>query len=378
MESNSDELGYEHIKISVAELDTMRESDWKDLHWRLRSLAQQRVALEAQEASLLLEAEESQLYRRLGYVSMLEYMERELHYGPHAANERLRVARELLSLPLIAEQFRAGELSFSAVRELSRVAKPENEHLFLIKAHGKTARDVERMVAGLKRGDEPDADPDPKLIKKRVVLEVSVPTFARFRRKRTEIDKTRPERISDDELLELLLAESTGATDEVASPAVRVAMTTCKSCKQSFVSSDGDHVPIDRQTAELLACDCESIGDLESDDLTRPTSNIPAAIRRKVMQRDAFACVVPGCRSKRNLAVHHLRHRKDGGKHTTGNCCALCSGHHQQHHFGRLLITGKAPDLAFTWVSDDDVETAINGPPLEFVDEDSVPRGTDS
>ncbi len=376
MESNSNEFGYEQIKISEAELNTMREADWKDLHWRLRSLAQQRVALEAQEASLLLEAEESQLYRRLGYVSMLEYMERELHYGPHAANERLRVARELLSLPLIAEQFRAGELSFSAVRELSRVAKPDNEHLFLIKAQGKTARDVERMVAGLKRGDDPDADPDPKLIKKRVVLEVSVSTFARYRRKRLEIDKARPERISDDEMLDLLLAESTGATDEVTPPAVQVAMTTCKSCKAGFISADGEHVPIDPQTAELLACDSESIGDLESDDLARPTSHIPAAIRRKVMHRDAYACVVPGCRSKRNLDVHHLRHRKDGGKHTTGNCCALCGGHHKQNHFGRLMITGKAPDLTFTWVSDDGVETATNGPRLEFVDEDSVPRGT--
>jgi len=79
-------------QISEAELASLREADWKELHWRLRSLAQQRVALEAQEVNLLLEAEESQLYRRLGYSNMTEYMERELHWGPHAANERLRVA----------------------------------------------------------------------------------------------------------------------------------------------------------------------------------------------------------------------------------------------------------------------------------------------
>src|SRR4051812_37640450 len=72
------------------------EADWKDLHRRLRSIAKRRVALEAEEASYLVEAEETQLYRRLGYTTMIEYMERELHWGPHAAKQRLRVARELL------------------------------------------------------------------------------------------------------------------------------------------------------------------------------------------------------------------------------------------------------------------------------------------
>src|SRR5688500_16977056 len=81
------------------------DDDWKHLHRRLRSIARRRVALEAEEASCLVEAEESRLYRRLGYTSMIEYIERELHWGPHAASERLRVAHELIDLPLIAEQF---------------------------------------------------------------------------------------------------------------------------------------------------------------------------------------------------------------------------------------------------------------------------------
>ncbi len=82
--------------------EAVREADWKSLHRRLRSIAKRRVALESEEAGCLLEAEESRLYRRLGYTSMLEYMERELHFGPHAANERLRVAHALINLPLIA------------------------------------------------------------------------------------------------------------------------------------------------------------------------------------------------------------------------------------------------------------------------------------
>jgi hypothetical protein len=91
--------------------EAVREADWKALHAMLRGLARQRVALEAREADYLVEADDTHLYRRLGYSTMAEYMERELHYSPHAANERLRVARELAALPLIAELFREGELS---------------------------------------------------------------------------------------------------------------------------------------------------------------------------------------------------------------------------------------------------------------------------
>ena len=48
------------------------EQDWKLLHHRLRGIAQQRIALEAQEIGYLVEAEEAQLHRRLGYATLLE------------------------------------------------------------------------------------------------------------------------------------------------------------------------------------------------------------------------------------------------------------------------------------------------------------------
>ncbi len=322
------------------------------------------MALEAEEAGYLLEAEETRLYRRLGYTSMLIYMERELHYGPHAANERLRVARALIELPLIAELFGDGELCFSAARELTRVATPATEEAFLRKAQGKTAHQVQQMVAGLKLGDCPDAEPDPRRIKHRIVIEVSAETYAAWRRTRAALDDERGERMSDDELLQTLCRAATEArsTTDVARPAVQTAVTTCKACKQSFIEGAGEALPIDQATAARLTCDAESIGDLESDELTRVTSTVPAAIRRKVFHRDHFACVVPGCHSTRFLELHHLERRADGGGHSTSNCCVVCFGCHQRHHEGRLLITGLAPDLQFAWRPDEDVETAMSGP----------------
>ena len=168
--------------------NAVAEADWRDLHHQLRSIAKRRIALEAKEAELLLEAEETRLYLRLGYTSMLEYMDRELNYGPHAANERLRVAHALVALPLTAELFSEGELCFSAVRELTRVATPATEEAFLREAQGKTAHEIQQMVAGLKPGDEPDAPPDPRRIKKRVVLELSVASYAAWRKLRAALE----------------------------------------------------------------------------------------------------------------------------------------------------------------------------------------------
>ena len=326
-----------------------READWKDLHQRLRSIAKHRVALEAEEASYLVEAEETQLYRRLGYTTMIEYMERELYWGPHAAKERLRVARELLELPLIAELFRDGDLCFSAARELTRVATPATEEAFLRKAQGKTAHHIQQMVAGLKRGDEPDAKPDPRRITKRVVIEVSVETHAMWRRTRTALDEARGEHIPDDDFVQILCRRATEpatASDDVPRPAAQTAVTTCKVCQQSYIEGGGEASPIDQVTAARLLCDAEHIGDLESDEPTRVTSTIPAAIRRKVFHRDHFACVVPGCRATRHLDLHHVVHRENGGDHSMGNISVMCFGCHQRHHAGQLRITGPPVHVA--------------------------------
>jgi hypothetical protein len=344
---------------------SLLDSEWKSLHAKLRSCATRRVALEAEEASYLVEAEDTHLYLRLNYRTMVEYMERELHWGPHAANERLRVARELLDLPLIAERFRDGDLCFSAVRELSRVATPATEEAFLRRAQGKTAHHIGKLVAGLKRGDEPDAQPDPRMITKRVVLEVSVETYAVWRHARTTLNEARGERVSDDEFAQVLCrqaSETPTIAEEVPRPPAQTAVTTCKVCRQSTVEAPGEPLPLDAVTAAYLSCDAEYIGDLESDELTRVKPTIPAAIRRKVFHRDHFACVVDGCRSARFLEVHHLEHREHGGDHTMANCCVLCFGCHQKHHAGQLTIGGRAPDLEFTWHRDDDVDSAMSGP----------------
>jgi hypothetical protein len=71
-----------------------------------------------------------------------------------AAREKLRVARALEGLPAIGAAMARGELSYSKVRALSRVATAATEaSLLRIALHG-TADHVERVVRGLRRAQQ--------------------------------------------------------------------------------------------------------------------------------------------------------------------------------------------------------------------------------
>jgi hypothetical protein len=102
-------------------------ADWQSVDRALRTIARRRATLDADEAHWLREAEALQIWRPLGMVSALDYLERVLGYGPRVAQDRLRVARALGTLPQLTAALAHGKLPFSAVRELTRVATPVTE-----------------------------------------------------------------------------------------------------------------------------------------------------------------------------------------------------------------------------------------------------------
>src|SRR5512140_912193 len=74
-------------------------AEWQEVDRRLREYARHRSALDAAEAFDLVRAEQLKIYASFGHVSLYEYMEHVLGYKPHAARERMRVARALATLP---------------------------------------------------------------------------------------------------------------------------------------------------------------------------------------------------------------------------------------------------------------------------------------
>ncbi len=68
-----------------------------------------------------------------------------------AAREKLRVAHALKNLPRISDKFRLGEISYSKVRAMTRVATAKNEDYMLMIARHGTAAHVERLVSNYRK-----------------------------------------------------------------------------------------------------------------------------------------------------------------------------------------------------------------------------------
>jgi hypothetical protein len=337
--------------VSDAVVLDVRECDWMSLHAEIKSVWKQRTRLEAREIALLLDAEETRLFRRLGYATIYAYIEAELGYSHHVATERVRVGHELKELPGLAEEFHAGALPWSSVRELTRVVTPVTESVWLDAVEGKRADEVQRMVRGKGKGDLPADPTDPAKVRHRIVLDdITEEVMLLFKQARLAVAKESDGTCTNNELVRALATaklEPPAASDRPSPPRFMSAITTCRSCKQSQLVGAGMVVPITAPHAERIACDHIDIGDLETNDLTRPRTSIPAALRRKVWLRDMGACVVPGCRSCRFIEAHHLEWWMNGGEHTMENIALMCFSHHQQLHDGILKITGRAPDLVF-------------------------------
>ena len=70
---------------------------------------------------------------------------------PRSAREHVRVARALEGLQAVRECFGRGELSYSKVRAITRIATPEIESELVEMARWATASQLERLVRGYRR-----------------------------------------------------------------------------------------------------------------------------------------------------------------------------------------------------------------------------------
>ncbi|MDQ3337015.1 MAG: HNH endonuclease [Myxococcota bacterium] len=309
---------------------------------RLRNLAQRRAALDAEEARCLREAERLQIWRELGMVSAIDYLERVLGYAPHAAMERLRVARALASLPLLEDALDAGQLNFSAVRELTRVATPSTEDAWRDRALGKNVRQIEELVAGHAPGDHPDEPANPELRLHDVRFRLSPEIYARLRQTQATLADERDGRLDDNALVEAF-CEAVLARDDVerhGRAKFQIMMTICKQCEQGWQEGSGVQVPIDAATVERARCDAQYIGSTTDDVPVRATQDIPPSVVRYVYHRDGGRCTTPGCRSARGLEIHHRTPRSEGGSHDHTNLGLKCSACHRGVHRGTLEVVG--------------------------------------
>jgi hypothetical protein len=324
-----------------------RESEWKVIDQELRTLARNRCRLDADEMPLLCAVIRTQVWRHFDMVTVFEYLEVVLGYGPRVARDRVRVALALEKMPVLADALASGEQSYSAVRELTRVATPETQDAWRADARGKNLRQIEEVVAVHEHGDLPTDPPKHDLKPRVLAYQVTTAICAKERQVRRLLEDELGEALDDktfiETLLSLVLDGSPGADEGRARHQIQT--TICASCQLGWHDAGGRRFAISAVDVARAECDAQRIG--SDREPAKASQDVTPITRRHVFRRDRGNCAVPGCRSARNIEVHHIVPRAAGGSHEAENLTLLCGGHHDLLHEGRLKITGQAPNLTF-------------------------------
>ena len=324
LESSFEASGSGEVRIARRpRVQCADDSRCEQIHQRLRRIAKARGALDVQEAEALREADAACVWRRYGYSSLLEYMEAELGYTPRVAIERLRVAKAIVELPMIGEAMLQAELSFSAARELTRVATAETEGEWLEASRELNLRELEERVAGHKRGDRPTDEPDPGLRMKTLRTSVRPETYALMRQAQQILGRERGERLDEDAYLAATArmvidghrphacqaGGDSGSVDGTSSTgertgemcrtvaAYQVGAFVCRGCKRGWQVGGGVRVEMSPAAIATAMCDAEEIGAIDGAKPPRARQVIPPSVRRMVWLRDGGRCRVTGCRS---------------------------------------------------------------------------------
>jgi len=326
---------------------------WHRAHEELVRLAATRAGLDYEEGRWLLRAERSGVHLRLGYGSFREYVERLFGYSPRLVQEKFRVADALEGLPLLSAELERGRLSFSAVRELTRVATRATERAWLEAARGLSIREIEGLVSGQKPGNLPEDAPDSGAKRHVLRLDVSGEALATFREAMAKMRREAGEALDDDAAVLLLCRRALEGPRDDGRSSYQVALTVCEHCRRGMQQGRGELVEVSSEIVEMAECDGQKVGHVGETEqahvgeteqahvgaaLPRAKQTIPPALRRRVKRRDGGRCRVPGCQQAVFVDVHHLQPRAEGGKDTLENLVTLCSAHHRAIHRGQLFV----------------------------------------
>ena len=320
-----------------------------------------------------------------GFRSCAAWLSWRIGLAPGAAREHVRVARALGTLPRLSQALALGELSYSKVRELTRVATPETEERLLAVGRAGTAEHVERIVRGWRCMDRkaeereaarrhanrwlhvyPDEDGTVRvrgrLSAEMGALLVKALAAARetlYRRRNDQAPEAEPPTMEQQhaDALELLAEVALrheldpGAPGERYQVVVHVDAEVLEDADATgqSVFEDGARVPAG--TSQRLACDASRVVMRHDPDgrvveVGARTRTIPPALRRALHHRDG-GCRFPGC-GVRFGQGHHIHHWAQGGPTTLSNLVLLCRRHHRAvHEEGFEVDRGPDGELRF-------------------------------
>jgi len=299
-----------------------------------------------------------------------------------AAREKVRTAHALEKLPQVSAAMERGEISYSKVRAITRVATPQNEHYFLhIALHG-TAHHVETLVRVYRRATEAEElsrerqqqlnrevryvwDVDGSLILKARLpadvgalilkaLDAAIPETSSPEPPDPRTSLVLPPNIDRPSfahkradalavIFESFLAHGAEAMTGGERHQVVVHVSA-----ETLQGEEGHHCELEdgpavsAETARRLACDASLVAIVENEkgeplNVGRKTRSIPPALQRALNSRDQ-GCRFPGCTHKKYTDAHHIQHWAKGGETKMSNLVTLCRFHHRKVHEGQVIV----------------------------------------
>jgi Domain of unknown function (DUF222)/HNH endonuclease len=288
--------------------DAQRELDGAPTDWierEIGELAAHIAAATCRRLELICEFDRRDAHDAWGFHSCGAWVAWRCSVDPRSAREHVRVARALEELPLVCERFRCGELSYSKVRAITRIATPEIEAELVEMARYATASQLERLVRGYRRA---------------VSLESAEAAHRdRFLACEWEEDGS------------LRIRGRVGPEDgALFLKAIEAGRETIREREEAHnVASQG--------------------GSAEPGlDVGRKSRAVPASMRRALEARDGGRCRFPGCENRRWVDAHHIVHWARGGETKLDNLALLCSRHHRLVHEGGFGVSRtQARELLF-------------------------------
>ncbi len=362
--------------VVVAELDRLGDE-----------IAELSAHLDAATARLLDLIREFDGRGGTGFRSCADWLSWRVGLDLGAARERVRVARALGTLPLLAQALARGELSYAKVRALTRVATLETEERLLAVGRAGTAAHVERIVRGWRRVDrQVEARETARRHKSRALqvyqdedgmvivrgqLEPEAGALlmqalaagrerlyqqARATAAGTgwgDVSAETPSMAQQQADALALLAETAlhheldpGSPGERYQVVVHVDATVLADPAEAGQSVLEGGTRVSAETSQRLACEASRVVMRHDEDgrlleVGARTRTIPPALRRALQHRDR-GCRFPAC-GVRFGQGHHIRHWAQGGPTTLSNLALLCRRHHRAVHEGGCQLE-RMPD----------------------------------
>jgi hypothetical protein len=300
-------------------------------------------------------------WHRAGAVSCAHWLSWRVGMDLRTAREKMRVARRLAELPRIDEALRGGEISYSKVKAITRVATAGTEEQLLTMARAATGAQLAKICRLKARVNRLEGG-DPRAIEeeKRYVLQHSTDDgMVSIQVRLLPDEAARVMRafevfgagnladgavaVAEQALLRGRAVKDTGtaaaeekavvAPSTSARPPVEVVLHISAADLEGETSL-GDGISPD--VSRRILCDCGVVPLLEDAqgrlvDVGRKKRTFSAALRRALDARDG-GCRFPGCTNRLFTDGHHLLHWIDGGETTLANTVLLCRRHHRYLH----------------------------------------------